>query len=360
VNPNGSEVSECKLEYGTTLSYGSSAGCTPAPGSGTSPVTVSASVTGLTVNTTYHFRISATNAGGTSFGSDQTFKTLPNPPTVLTEGASSITQTSATLNATVNPNGGEVTECKLEYGTTLSYGSSAACVPAPGSGTSPVAVSASVGTLSENSTYHYRIVATNAGGTSDGSDQTFKTAPAPHYYSNGLLVGSQPTTVISWGTLALKTVVGGSGEVICHTVGAGTIENPSGGLAGVGSTQVFATFDCESTSCPFTSVVTAQALPWSSVLEPEGSPVRAKTIGIKVTSDCQKEGNSEGRIAFVGTNAPSFKSATGSLHPSFLEYGAGSGTLEQEGSKGAVLAATEAEVKLLGYGEQELITVRAP
>jgi hypothetical protein len=33
-------------------------------------------------------------------------KTLPNSPTVVTEPASSVTQTSATLNASVNPNGG--------------------------------------------------------------------------------------------------------------------------------------------------------------------------------------------------------------------------------------------------------------
>ena len=361
VNPEGGNVSDCHFEYGTTNSYGSSAPCSSLPGPGTSPVAVSASVTGLTPNTPYHFRISATNAGGTSKGSDETFETPHNPPAVVTEPASSVTQTTATLNATVNPEGGNVSDCHFEYGTTNSYGSSAPCSSLPGPGTSPVAVSASVTGLTPNTAYHFRISATNAGGTSKGSDQTFTTPASPgvpHYYSNGVVAGSEPETVVGWGTLALKTAVGGSGEVTCHTAQAGTVENPGGGLAGVGSTQVFATFDCESTSCPFTSVVTAQALPWPSVLEAEGTLIRAKTAGIKATTDCQKEGKSEGSVAFVGADQPSFHKGVSALHPGFLEYDAGSGALEKEGSKGGVQDQIEGEVKILGYEEQELISAK--
>src|SRR5207253_3217959 len=148
--------------------YGSSASCSPAPGSGTSAVAVSSAVSSLTANTTYHFRVSATNAGGTSTGTAEARRTGPNAPTVKTEPASGVTQTTATLNASVNPNGSEVSECKLEDGTTTSYGSSASCSPAPGSGTSNVAVSAAIGSLTENTTYHFRVSARNAAGTSTG------------------------------------------------------------------------------------------------------------------------------------------------------------------------------------------------
>ncbi len=140
---------------------------------------VSASLTGLAANTTYHFRISATNAGGTSKGADETLTTPPNAPTVVTGVATSITQTSATLNATVNPNGGEVTECKFEYGTNTEYKSTpVSCASLPGKGTKAVAVSASLaGLLTANTTYHFRISATNASGTSKGADETVTTLP---------------------------------------------------------------------------------------------------------------------------------------------------------------------------------------
>ncbi len=98
------------------------------------------------------------------------------PPTVKAEPVTEIAPTSAVLNATVNPNGGTVSECKFEYGTTSAYGNSAECSPPPGSDKSePEPVSASLTGLTEGTTYHYRIVATTAGGTSYVADQTFAT-----------------------------------------------------------------------------------------------------------------------------------------------------------------------------------------
>jgi hypothetical protein len=148
----------------------------PMPGNGMSPVEVSAPLRGLSPSTVYHFRIVASNRGGSSVGADQTFTTPPDPPGAAALGASSLTQTSATLNASVNPHGGAVSDCHFDYGISSAYGASAQCMPMPGNGMSPVEVSAPISGLSPNTTYHFRIVASNGVGSSVGADQTFTTA----------------------------------------------------------------------------------------------------------------------------------------------------------------------------------------
>ncbi len=65
------------IEYGTTTAYGGigsplSAGSLAANASN---APVSASLTGLTCNTTYHFRVDANNSSGTTNGNDVTFTT---------------------------------------------------------------------------------------------------------------------------------------------------------------------------------------------------------------------------------------------------------------------------------------------
>ena len=101
---------------------------------------------------------------------------LSEPPTIETKSASSIMTTEATLNTTVNPNG-SATTYQFEYGTTAEYGSKAPASPKSiGSGTSPVEVSEKIEGLAPETTYHFRLVATNEkGATVEGEDQTFTT-----------------------------------------------------------------------------------------------------------------------------------------------------------------------------------------
>jgi fibronectin type III domain protein len=98
-------------------------------------------------------------------------------PAVETLPASSIGEKGATLNGTVNPNGGE-TKAFFEYGTSTSYGSKTAEV-AIGSGTTTLGHSQAVTGLTANTVYHYRIVASNPSGSSQGIDRTFTTVGPP-------------------------------------------------------------------------------------------------------------------------------------------------------------------------------------
>jgi hypothetical protein len=98
-------------------------------------------------------------------------------PYVETGQATSTGESGATLNGVVNPEGVE-TKYYFEYGPTTSYGSRTAEVNV-GSGTSNLEESKTVTGLAVSTTYHYRIVATNSDGTTDGIDQVFSTTGKP-------------------------------------------------------------------------------------------------------------------------------------------------------------------------------------
>jgi hypothetical protein len=96
-----------------------------------------------------------------------------NPPSVSTGGASAVQMSQATVNASVDPRGFE-TSYRFEYGTTTGYGSTTASSSA-GFNAGAVPGSATITGLQPGTTYHYRVVASNAGGVNSGADQTFRT-----------------------------------------------------------------------------------------------------------------------------------------------------------------------------------------
>ena len=242
VDPDGLPVSSCKFEYGPSTSYVQSVPCEQSLlsiGSGSSPVAVSADVTGLQPDSGYHFRLAAANSNGTNHGEDMAFTTT-GPPRIDGESATGLARTTVTLQAQINPFGFDTTY-HLEYDTKeykegeVPHGTS---VPVPsadiGSGIGDVAVSQEVSGLQSGVTYHYRAVATNAQGIADGPDQTVTTIP-PAY------IDAEYTTGVTSSSATLSTEVNPIGTDSEYRLEYGpdaSYGNTISGSTGVASTDV--------------------------------------------------------------------------------------------------------------------------
>jgi hypothetical protein len=123
---------------------------------------------------TIRILLQAGGAGRSHFDRVRLTAVSTNPPIVTTDAASSLTQTGATLNGTVNPVG-QTASVSFSYGPTSAYGSTVTATPATVSGSTASAVSADLTGLPADSTWHYRVVAETAGGQVVGEDQTFAT-----------------------------------------------------------------------------------------------------------------------------------------------------------------------------------------
>jgi Tol biopolymer transport system component len=181
VDPEGLEVTECFFEWGTTTQYGHIAPCEELPPTDSESHLVSANISGLVSNgATYHYRLVAKNENGPEKSND---KTLLSANTVITKAATGVGTGTATLNGTVLPEGLAFSECFFEY--KLATGASYQQVPCdPGAGeiepdftTHPV--SAALAKLQPNSTYEFRLTATNSEATHSGKVLTFTTSGPP-------------------------------------------------------------------------------------------------------------------------------------------------------------------------------------
>jgi hypothetical protein len=82
VNPNGLPTT-FQFEYGPTTAYGSKAPASPAPPlSGTDYKWRTQNISGLQPDTRYHYRLTATSSGGTTYGQDRTFTYDQTAPTL--------------------------------------------------------------------------------------------------------------------------------------------------------------------------------------------------------------------------------------------------------------------------------------
>lgn len=222
VYPNSSATSYF-IQYGTSTAYGhQTASVNIASGAGlvpTSPVLV-----GLTPDTTYHYRIVAQNAYGTTYGYDVTMTTpAHSPPAIFSAAAAPTSTTTATLGGIVDGEGQTATYF-FKYGTTSGYGSSTAPMTAPANG--PTQAQAQLTGLTPGGTYHYAVFVTYNGGTIRSADQTFTT---PSTIGPGSGVRAQTPTIskpavhkLSRSSATIIAAVNGHGSGTVYELAWGT------------------------------------------------------------------------------------------------------------------------------------------
>lgn len=189
VNANGQSTSNIYFEISTSASFASDTAtvtATPSTASGALNTSVSGSATSLVFQTTYHVRVFATNATGTSISVPYSF-TTPAAPFVTSSAVSDTSTTGATLNGSVVGNGdsgGTSTTVVFQYSLNSDMSSATEISPSSdgtiaGGTTSSINVSRAITGLQTGSTYFYRLKASNNYGTNFGSTLSFTLRGAP-------------------------------------------------------------------------------------------------------------------------------------------------------------------------------------
>jgi len=189
VNPVSQGPATCAFAWGASRALGQLAACEAQVPEGNAPTAVQGTIKvgeGLLPDSSYFFGLQATNKNGTNLGEEAEEKELHTPgPGIHGTSASEVSATSATLNATIDPNGAP-TSYYFQYGHSSAY--EAQTGPAPlGAGKGDVQVAPRhLQGLSPLSEYHYRVVAVTrleVQGSQQtvsffGPDQSFRTLGA--------------------------------------------------------------------------------------------------------------------------------------------------------------------------------------
>ena len=180
LSPEGEETTY-RFQYGTSEAYGSETTLETleeggAPDEGFEESTVEAPLEGLLPDTTYHFRLCATNAAGSNCGPDTSFATRT-AVGIEAQWASGVAAHDATLHAEFDPLGVSG-KWWIEYGTSSAYGS-ATVKNELSAGFGAVPVEVLLSGLAPATTYHYRFAASDKREgteyTVHGEERTFTT-----------------------------------------------------------------------------------------------------------------------------------------------------------------------------------------
>ncbi|MFZ4521559.1 MAG: beta strand repeat-containing protein [Bacteroidales bacterium] len=220
-------------------------------------------------------------------------------PTVVTNAATAVGATTATLNGTVNANN-QSTAVTFDYGTAPgTYTFSAAGVPATVTGSTTTAITADLTGLGQNTVYYYSIKGVNGSGTSNGSELFFQTGCLPAADAGQI---SGPATVHTDGTPYIYTVpvIANAATYIWSfpspfTITAGestntvTVTFGNGAITGVAS--VFGVNACDEAGNPSEYAITvAPNVP--ATLDVTGTVANGQTTCYNATQTITVAGNS--------------------------------------------------------------------
>ncbi len=159
------------FEYGLTMAYGTP---TANVSDNTTGVKTASMPANFAPGNTYHYRFVAENAGGTTFGSDESFTFTM--PSIATLSASGITMneggiTGGILSGNITSMGvASNTSAYAEYGLSMAYGNITANTTRSFTGSFNISMPTN---LTPGATYHYRMDVQNGSVVANGNDQAF-------------------------------------------------------------------------------------------------------------------------------------------------------------------------------------------
>jgi len=219
---NGTTISSAYFEYGTSTGYGSTKTLTTPTNTTSGNIdSVSDNLTGLTSNTTYHYRLVITVGSITVPGNDMTFTTKPVVDTLTAVPTGSST---ATISGTIVTGNASISDVIITYATDAGFTANVVTLD----GSSGVAFTnttytANITGLTSGQTYYVKVEAVGLGGTSDAKTGSFLAGGNPVTEKFVNLSGSAvDSTGLPDNTVIVTGSYTASGIPTSHTVSGDT------------------------------------------------------------------------------------------------------------------------------------------
>ena len=155
------DITNIMFEYGS-IDYENSSVTNPSIVNANSSSFVSTTITGLDTSLNYYYRLKAIHNGETIYSDEGVFN-LSGNIIIVSETIEETQNNSLEIKGLINPYGAFLTDIHFEYGLTDSFGSSVTGTPNYAFGYNTNLINGSINNPIANTTYYYRLAATNSG-----------------------------------------------------------------------------------------------------------------------------------------------------------------------------------------------------